>query len=147
MKNDDLRDYLFEQIPLAKAIGMEIKEASSDRVVISAPLGPNSNHMDTAFGGSLATILILACYSYLFNRLEMEGFESHVLIKDGHTQYHQPIREDLTAICYAPDKEVLAHFLKVFERRGKARIKLEALIQTDAEKSCTFTGEFVAVKA
>lgn len=147
MKPDDLRDYLFDQIPLARAIGMEIKEASLERIVLTAPLGPNSNHMDTAFGGSLATILILACYSYLFNRLELEGFTSHVLIKDGHTQYHKPIREDLTAICCAPDKELLSHFLKVFERRGKARIKLEAYIQTGAEKSCTFSGEFVAVRA
>ncbi len=147
MKAHDLRDYLFDQIPLARAIGIEIEEASLDQVIITAPLAPNSNHMDTAFGGSLATILILACYSYLFNRLKSEGHKAHVLIKDGHTQYHKPVREDLKAICHAPDEELLSHFIHVFERRGKARIKLDAFIQTGPDKSCTFSGEFVAVKA
>lgn len=147
MKANDLRDYLFDQIPLARAIGIEIKEASLDQIIMTAPLEPNSNHMDTAFGGSLATVLILVCYSYLFNRLELEGFGAHVLIKDGHTQYLDPVREDIKAICKAPDNEVLSHFIKVFERRGKARIKLEAFIQAGPNKSCVFTGEFVAVRA
>ncbi len=147
MKANDLRDYLYDQIPLARAIGIEIKEAGLDQIIITAPLEPNSNHMDTAFGGSLATILILACYSYLFNRLELEGFSAHVLIKDGHTQYLEPVREDLVAICTAPDNEVLSQFIKVFERRGKARIKLDAHIQSGLNRSCVFSGEFVAVRA
>ncbi|MCM2349270.1 MAG: thioesterase domain-containing protein [Bacteriovoracaceae bacterium] len=147
MKLNDLREYLYNQIPLSKAMGLEITVADISRVEMTAPLELNSNHMDTAFGGSLATLLILTCYGYLFNRLDLAGLESHVLIKEGNTKYLLPVRVELKAICLAPDEATVNQFLTTFKRRGRARITLTAYVEAGAEKACIFSGEFVAVKA
>lgn len=147
MKLNDLRDYLYDQIPLSKAMGLEIIVADNSQVEMTVPLKLNSNHMDTAFGGSLATLLILACYGYLFNRLDQAGHESHVLIKEGNTKYLLPVREELKAICLAPDEAIYNQFLTTFKRRGRARITLTAFVEAGSEKACIFSGEFVAVKA
>lgn len=147
MNRSELQAYLYQQIPLSKAMGIELIEAGVERVELTAPLGFNSNHMDTAFGGSLATALILACYAYLFNRLDEFGFHCHVLIKESSINYLSPVREDLKAICMRPADDVFNQFLRTFERRGRARIVLSGFVETANHKACVFSGEFVAVKA
>lgn len=145
--NEDLRDYLYSQIPISKAMGVEINQANHSGVEVTAPLDPNSNHMDTAFGGSLGTLLILSGYAYLFHRMKMSGIECHVLIKESKINYLLPVREDLRAICTAPEEEDYAKFLSTFQRRGIARIILTAHIETIEGRACLFSGEFIAQKA
>lgn len=145
--NENLRDYLYSQIPLSKAMSVEIKQANLSGVEVTAPLAPNSNHMDTAFGGSLGTLLILSGYAYLFHRLQMNGIECHVLIKECKTDYLLPVQEELRAICMAPEEVNYAKFLSTFQRRGIARIVLTAYIETVKGKACLFSGEFIAQKA
>ncbi len=145
--NENLRDYLYSQIPLSKAMSVEIKQADLSGVEVTAPLAPNSNHMDTAFGGSLGTLLILSGYAYLFHRLQMSGIQCHVLIKESKTNYLLPVKEDLRAICVAPQEEDYAKFLGILQRRGIARIILTAYIETSEGRACLFSGEFIAQKA
>lgn len=145
--NENLRDFLYGQIPISKAMKVEIKQANLSEVEITAPLAPNSNHMDTAFGGSLGTLLILSGYAYLFHRLQTSGIECHVLIKESKTNYLLPVKEDLRAICSAPLEEDYAKFLSTFQRRGIARITLTAHIKTSEGQACLFSGEFIAQKA
>lgn len=143
----ELRDFLYREIPLSKAMGIEVLRSDSNQTEISAPLSLNRNHLDTAFGGSLNSLLILSCYAWLFHKLESEGQIVHVLIQAGHTDYLLPVNEDLKSICYGADKESYEKFLTTFNRKNIGRIKLTAEIITREGKAATFSGEFVAQKA
>jgi thioesterase domain-containing protein len=142
MDNQKLRDFLHNEIPLARFMGIEITRADDMSVEIEGPLGPSRNHLDTAFGGSIGAILILSCYTWLFHRLIGAGFECHVLIKEGHTNYIHPVKEKLRATCTAPSQDEYDKFLDAFKRKGMAKIELIASLDGKAE----FRGVFVAQK-
>jgi thioesterase domain-containing protein len=143
MDNKSLRDFLHREIPLSQFMGIEITHADDQSVEIRGPLEPSRNHLDTAFGGSIGAILILSCYTWLFHRLIGAGFECHVLIKEGHTNYMRPVTEDLIATCTAPSNDEYDKFLETFTRKGLARIELTAKLGESAE----FKGVFVAQKS
>lgn len=146
MTNTELRDFLYREIPLSHFMEVEILSADETQVEILAPLTPSRNHLDTAFGGSIGAVMILSCYAWLFHRLSSLGFSCHVLIKEGHTDYHLPIKEDLRAMCLKPQDEDYQKFIEVFQRKGFARIPLRAEIHTKEGKAATFDGVFVAQK-
>jgi thioesterase domain-containing protein len=143
---ESLRDLLCDQIPMARALEIEVREADFSKVEIFAPLGPSRNHLATAFGGSLGALLILSCYGWLFLRLQQLGYVCHVLIKEGKTQYHLPVSEDIRSICLAPSESDFQLFLNSFTRKGRGRIYLSAHVQTSQGRACSFQGEFVAQK-
>lgn len=142
MDNEKLREFLHREIPLSQFMGIEIIHADDQSVSIRGPLEPSRNHLDTAFGGSIGAILILSCYTWLFHRLIGAGFDCHVLIKEGHTNYLRPVKEDLMASCTAPSQDEYDKFLETFKRKGMARIELTANLGNAAE----FKGVFVAQK-
>lgn len=63
MDTKSLEKYLHEHIPLSKAMQVSVIEAGQNKVILSAPLAPNINHVGTAFGGSESTVAILAAWS------------------------------------------------------------------------------------
>lgn len=142
MDNEKLRTFLHREIPLAEFMRIDITQADDQSVSIRGPLEPSRNHLDTAFGGSIGAILILSCYTWLFHRLIGAGFDCHVLIKEGHTNYLRPVKEDLIATCTAPSPGEYDKFLETFRRKGMARIELNARLGDAAE----FKGVFVAQK-
>ena len=79
----DLEVYLHEHIPLSQAMQVSVVEASPDRVVLRAPLAPNINHRDTVFGGSSASLAMLASWLLLLVRLESEGLECRLVVQRG----------------------------------------------------------------
>jgi thioesterase domain-containing protein len=64
-----LQAYLHEHIPLTRALAVEVVEVGLQRVQLAAPLAPNRNHRQTAFGGSVASLAMLAGWSWLHARL------------------------------------------------------------------------------
>ena len=68
-----LERYLHEQIPLSSAMQVSVESATSESVVLAAPLAPNTNHKLTAFGGSVSALGILAAWSLLHVRLVEAG--------------------------------------------------------------------------
>ena len=60
MKSAELQDYLRTRIPLAHAMGVEVRSLGEAGIELYAPLAPNTNHRDTVFGGSASAVAILA---------------------------------------------------------------------------------------
>jgi thioesterase domain-containing protein len=147
----ELEAFIHGQIPLAQALGARVVRADETAAAISTPLAPNRNHMGTAFGGSLSAALILAGYTWLYHAMAARGHSVHVILGRSEVDYLQPVAHDFIAVANAPAPELLAKFLKIFERRGVARLTLHAEIHTpsgDSEKvACRFTGEFIAERS
>ena len=148
MSADQLEQFLKQQIPISAAFAVKVLRAEESVVEIEAPLGPNHNHLGTAFGGSLSAILILTGYAWLYHILAKRGHSCHVILKNCHTDYLRPVAQDLRAICSAPPKADYDHFTTAFEKKGRARIQLESrIVLVSGETACKATAEFVAQKS
>lgn len=155
MKAIDLDSFLARQIPITQSLGLKVLRADPSRVEVWAPLAANHNHMGTAFGGSLNAVLVVACYSWLFNILQARGLPFHVVIKSSQIQYLKPVGGDFTCVCEAPAADLVERFLKTLERRNRAQLTLAATAfcegegdrvgDGDGEAVCRFEGEFVAL--
>lgn len=141
----ELEVYLKEKIPMSAALGLKIVKADDNEVEVFAPLFPNRNHLGTAFGGSLNSILLLTCYSWLFRTLKQKGYDDHIVLKSSQIRYYHPVNRDIRAICRAPSQQELHKFMQAFEKKGRARIELTASVQLDTRVACELTGEFVTL--
>lgn len=139
----DLEKYLHEKIPLTVAMGVRVAECDDAHLVLTAPLEPNRNHLGTAFGGSLHSLATLSGYSLLWWLLRTP--DAHIVIRESTIRYEKAVKGELRAICRAPEPAELAAFRRDFGRKGKARLRLSATIEHNAEVAVSFTGVFVAV--
>jgi thioesterase domain-containing protein len=138
-----LQDFLYEQIPLSRHLGVKIQHIDDLGAKVWAPLEPNRNHMGTAFGGSLQAVLVLSAYAWLFALMESRGHICHVILQESTFEFLKPVEGDFVAECKAPAKKNVEKFLTGFKRKNKARI----LIRASVEKSCLFSGKFVVQKS
>jgi thioesterase domain-containing protein len=140
----DAENFLYAQIPLAKAMGVRVVAANADRVVLSAPLDANHNHLGTAFGGSLNAVAVLAGYAFLWLRLGDR--DAHVVVRRSSIDYRRPVTGEIRAVCIAPDEAAIAAFQTRFAQKGKARITLDVTIEEAGAVCVTFQGEYVALR-
>jgi thioesterase domain-containing protein len=138
-----LEQTLHHEIPLSHAMGIQVVRLDAQGLALSAPLAANINHKHTAFGGSLATLAILAGWG-LLHLLLRDHPPATIVIQDSHARYRRPVTEDFTAICALPESEVLTTFLQTLIRRGMARIDLTASIPVGGRPAVEFAGRFVA---
>jgi thioesterase domain-containing protein len=139
----ELERFLHEKIPLTVAMGVHVAECTEERLVLTAPLAPNRNHLGTAFGGSLHALATLSGYSLLWWLLREP--EAHIVIRESTILYDKPVRGDLRATCQSPSMKELERFRRDFARKGKARVELEAVIEYHAEVAARFRATFVAI--
>jgi thioesterase domain-containing protein len=147
MNEPDLQEYLHTHIPLSRAMDVTVTEATRERVVLSAPLAPNINHRETAFGGSLSTLAILSAWSLLQLRLRSEGQAARLVIHQNTMHYDAPATSTFTATAQAPTEESWRRFTQTLSRRGKARVSVSSLVESDGALVGRFEGEFVALVA
>lgn len=142
------REYLQRRIlaefPLAVHIGAVVESAADAALVLRAPLAPNSNHQDTAFGGSLFSVAVLAGWAWLTRHLAMAALDAHAVIQESTMRYLAPVRHALHATLEAPRRAELEKFDRMMARAGRGRIRLRVVIEDGGEPAAQFEGLFVA---
>lgn len=142
----NLLTFLHTQIPLTKSLGLEIVSIDEAGARIRAPLGPNHNHLGGAFGGSLATMMILSGYIWLYDALIENKHEAHVILFREESEYLLPVTTDIEVLAKKPSLEDWKKFEDSFTRKGVGRIHLHSEIRQEAGLAAIFRGEFVAKK-
>ena len=145
MQPAELENYLHQQIPLTKSMGLHVEFLNDHQLVLTAPLELNHNHLGTAFGGSLAALATSAAYGMLWSILQQPGV--HIVIRSSQLSYLKPVSGPLRAICRRPPEKLITKFLKTFEQKDKARIDCSVTIEHADTVAMTFTGTFVALKS
>lgn len=145
MEIRSLQLYLNEHIPLSKAMGVEVMEASIDGVKLSAPLSPNINHRETVFGGSASAVAILSAWSLLYLRLKNENINSRIVIQRNTMNYERPITDMFTASSVACDPLIWLKFITTLKRKNRARVKISSILYCNERKVGEFEGDFVAI--
>ncbi len=145
MKAGAVEKYLHEHIPLSKAMGVEVLEATLQGVTLSAPLSPNINHRGTVFGGSAAAVAILAAWTLLYLRLKNEQIEGNLVIQKSATSYESPITDRFTATSSLHDPAAWGRFIATFRKRNRARIRVASILHCNGGKVGKLDGDFVAM--
>ena len=145
MRATDLEHYLHDHIPLSRALGVRVEHVSQELVRLSAPLAPNRNHRDTAFGGSVASLAILAGWSWLRARVDDRTPVPQLVIQEQTVQYLAPIEAAFEAVCPAPAESDWRRFARALEARGRGRLALATDVTCRGAVTARFHGLFVAI--
>jgi len=141
---EDLERFLHEKIPLTVAMGVHVVECDDAHLVLTAPLALNHNHLGTAFGGSLHALATLGGYALLWWLLRRP--QANIVIRQSTMLYKRPVRGDLRAVCHTPDEKDLERFRRDFAHKGKGRITLKTVLESEGQPAAKFEGVFVAVE-
>lgn len=145
MINIELQEYLHDHIPLSSAMGIMVTLASTDQIILKAPLAPNINHKKTVFGGSLHSVATLSCWSLVFMNLRRYSIQAEIVISNSEIKYLAPITADFDAICRIPRASDMDRFIQTLRKKGKARIRLTSQINQGNKLAVDYAGEFVAI--
>jgi len=143
----EIQDYLHQHIPLSVALGVEVQHADSESVRLRAPLLANINHRETAFGGSVSAVAILSAWTLLHLRLRQEGYSCQLVIQRNSMEYRRPIADDFQAVARLVEPNAWPRFQQTLSRRGKARIRVLAVVESAGSEAGFFEGVFVALNA
>lgn len=144
---EELQRYLQSRIPLSRSMALEVVEVGSSRIVLAAPLGPNTNHRSTAFGGSVSTLATLAGWSIVHTRLRAEGRRVHTVIQRSSIEYLSPVRTRFRAICEGVDEHGWSRLLRALDRRGMGRVRVSVHVEADGLVAARFEGAYVAISS
>ena len=142
---EEIQNYLYEHIPLSKAMEVNVATISDELAILSAPIKPNINHRSTIFGGSASTLAILSAWTLINFRLRDRGITTKLVIQKNTMNYDRPIVDDFEAVCSIEDREIWHRFMNILGRKHKSRITVNSLLRCQGKVVGKFTGTFVAL--
>lgn len=141
----DVTKILHEEIPLTRAMGLQVASWDGRTVTLSAPLEPNQNHTDTAFGGSIASAAILSGYCLLFLLFKERSISTRILVQKSALDFLLPIDAEFAASATLPPAEVLEEFLETLKRKRRARMELTTEVRSRNVVAARQKGLYVAM--
>jgi thioesterase domain-containing protein len=136
--------FFHERIPLTRVMGVRVVPDLVHGFAVEAPVALNSNHLHTAFGGSVNAVATLAGYGLLW--LELREEIAHVVIASSSIRFLHPVREMIRAICLQPDAPQIKAFRTRLNEKGKARITLSVHVAEKEIPCAQFDATFVAFR-
>jgi thioesterase domain-containing protein len=136
--------YLHQNIPLTAAVGATVVRNEVGELEVAAPLTPNLNHRNTAFGGSLATLGIVSAWALLRASLMREDMQPKIVIQRSECDFLDPAAAELSAVSLLPPDE-WQRFMKTLRRYRRARIGIDTTIRCNGSAVVQHRGLFVAI--
>lgn len=153
--SETLKQFFLDHLPITQFMGLEVESYDGDTLILTAPLEPNINDKQTAFGGSLYNAAVMACWGMIYLKTQEKNIKCNQVVAEGSMKYIAPINGRIRAICHAPSEEALADFFEVFDLKGRAKITLDSAIYDDTcvmkidpetKPSVKFTGLYAILK-
>lgn len=138
-----LEAYLRAHIPLTGAMQVHAPTLDQHGLCLSAPLAANRNHQGSAFGGSLASLAVLAGWGLLWLLLD-QGHGTNIVVRDMQMEFLHPVQGSLLARCAWPAAQAWEKFNLTLKRRHKARLELQTEIHCQERLCARCTCLFVA---
>ncbi len=145
MNLSEITSYIHEHIPITASLGATVDFYDGETVVVSAPLEPNLNHRNTAFGGSISTLAILSGWVLLYLKLKAGNIDSRLVIQNSSTDFLEPISDSFTSTSSLPSDSDWKRFIQIFKRHGRARIKINSKIESSSGIGGNHVGTYVAI--
>ncbi len=139
---EQLQNTFYSEIPITRAMGIEVLKYEEMMLSLRAPLAINRNDKGTAFGGSLYTTAVLAGWGVIYLMLKERNLDADIMIHESHTQFLAPVRSDILATCRFDSEAQINKALNLLERRGLARIQLTTHIEVAGTEALMFEGSY-----
>mgnify|MGYP002651276657 CR=1 FL=1 len=124
---------------------LAIAELTEQHLTLTAPLAANINDKGTAFGGSLTSLMTLACWGLVTAVLRDHGLDCDVYVAESTVKYLKPVREDLAATATFTDDSNIAACIEQLKAKGKAKLWLHAqVVLLDGTVAATMHGKYAA---
>lgn len=140
-----LTEFVQTHLPTARALQIQIADYDSQSLTLQAPLGPSVNDKQTAFGGSLYVVAVMAGWGMVYLRCREAGIDPNIVVARGEIEYLAPVAEDITAVSLPADEADWARFFRDFDERGKARMELRVQVPRGGEPAVRFKGVYAIV--
>ena len=138
-----LESELHDTIPLVRALGLKVARSQDGSVIFNAALAPNINDKGCAFGGSLASLLTLACWSVLRVHTWAQLMPSDIFVHTSRIVYIAPIWADFT-VHASLSADALSQFTETLATKGKAAAIIRAEVRAADGVAATMEARFVA---
>ena len=139
-----LKDYLYDHIPLTRAMEVDVGGVTDTSLTLTAPIAPNINHRETVFGGSASALCILSAWSFIHCRLKKHPeIKPRIVIQRNSMDYFQPVLGEFKATCTLASEKDWAFLIKCLTRKKIGRIKLTSELTSEGEHVGSFEGSFV----
>lgn len=142
----ELQQYLHANIPLSKAMAVQVVGVDGESISLRAPLEPNINHQETVFGGSASALAILAAWSLVHTRLVADGVSGRLVIQENTMSYDRPMRGEFCAVSRLEHPQDWEKFTTMLRRKGKGRIAVGSRLECQGQPVGRFEGVFVALR-
>lgn len=146
MNEKEFQQFLHDNIPLTKAMGISVEEFTPSKVAIKALLEPNVNHKGTAFGGSISSLMTICGWAMVFANIKEIDPDCHIVIHKSSINYLAPITRDFTAECTLDDTVIRDEFIDTYRKHKKSRIRLTVVCRDNDKSLAEFQGFYVAFK-
>jgi len=135
---------LEREMPITRAMKVEMGSWDGKRLALKMPLEPNRNHQYSAFAGSLNTLCTVVGWGTVFMLLAQKGVSGNVVIRRSSIRYLRPVRTSkIIARGQSIDAEELAFFFDLLESKGKSKIDLAVEISDEQGPYVSFHGSYV----
>ncbi len=141
-----LSDFFKKNLPITQFMEMDVESYDGKTLILHAPLNPNINDKQTAFGGSLYNASVMACWGMAYLKTQEAGIVCNQVVTKACIEYKAPVQGAIRAICQAPDDETIEEFITAFKNKGRARITLQANIECSGRLAVEFEGCYAILK-
>lgn len=136
---------LTADIPLGGAMQLTVNRLDSEGVELGLPLAPSINDKGTAFGGALASAMILAGWSLPRLLLRRRGISADLVIGRCEIQFIAPVSGAYRAVCRWPDEAATTRFFERLAGRGRASLLLEPELHAEGEVAARLSAKYAAL--
>jgi thioesterase domain-containing protein len=140
-----LERVLTTDIPLGGAMDLKVVRLDDAGVTLELPLAANVNDKGTAFGGSLASAMILAGWSLPRLLMRRAGIACELVIGRCEIRFTKPVSGAFRAFCPWPAEADCTRFVERVRERGRASLVLNPEIQAGEEVAATLSAKYAAL--
>jgi thioesterase domain-containing protein len=136
----------FNGMPPVRAMHPRIIEHRHGLLRLQAPLDANVNDKGCAFGGSLSSLMTIACWGLVSLEVEQAGLHADIFVADGRVRFLKPVFQDIVVEAVFDDAVEHAGLVQTLRQQGRAGIRLQASTRlAEGGVAATYVGRYVVI--
>ncbi len=142
----ELQSLIEREIPMTARMGMRVRSAGAEGLVIGMPLEENRNHHHTAFAGSLNALCTIAGWGATYLQIRSMGLadQASIVARRSAIKYRRPVDSPLIiARCHPVPADLMGYFTEMLLEKRQAKLDLIVEVSGPEEPDVAFTGSYV----
>ncbi len=139
-----LNEFFDKYLPIADHIGMRVDDYDGKSLTLYAPLKPNINDKQTAFGGSLYCLCVTSSWGMTYLKSLEHNIETpNIMVTNANIRYLLPVDSCIRSTCLCPQDSSFDTFFTYYEEKGTATITLHSTITVNNKEAVLCEAEYM----